>query len=371
MANGLLAEIRDADNYPAWASDREALCLEENDLVTITDDSANWINLPVRVKDVNCDLSGKHPLVNLNGQQYVAAMFDDDVGERVTPAPTFLQFPRLEGANTELLVPTVFRRGAATNTSAEIEIRNYSTAARFRKIEVSDQSNMANPAIIMQGTVNEPNALLDPVVRLTRATQAGAATKYVRVAHSSSGEQYGAYSNVLMVTFADSAGGGGTGDQPPPNTGGIGGGSTCFLAGTMILMADGSEKPIELIEKHDLVFAHDGLGNLVAKPVIEVFEHQAGSYLRVWRENEAKPVLVTPEHPYRTARNEFAPIGEFVVGDLVISHVKGERRARRITRIEAVEQQTTVYNFHVADLETYVADGDEVHNVKPVVLNTA
>lgn len=48
---------------------------------------------------------------------------------------------------------------------------------------------------------------------------------------------------------------------------------TCFVAGTPILMADGSLKPIETVHLEDRVMAFDGAGPLEPREVTDLFIH--------------------------------------------------------------------------------------------------
>lgn len=69
----------------------------------------------------------------------------------------------------------------------------------------------------------------------------------------------------------------------------------CFLAGTLIDMADGSQKPIELIEPDDLVFAYDerdlnGRAELVPARVVRTFVNQVPAVL------DFHGLKVTPGH---------------------------------------------------------------------------
>lgn len=199
---------------------------------------------------------------------------------------------------------------------------------------------------------------------------------------------------VIGVGFCE--GGGGTGDGVPDgdgNGGFLGGGSTpigtppggggggCFRAGTLITMANGSLKPIELIGVGDEVLG-------ARLPFVPNDEDRAGLYS--WTATDALFVspqsstvtwvmpparfyrhfsvngglmLVTPEHPILIFRNgtyRFLPALKLRVGDLVMSPA-GERT--RVDSIESVMCDEPYFNFSCDGSHTYVAGGVVVHNM--------
>lgn len=68
------------------------------------------------------------------------------------------------------------------------------------------------------------------------------------------------------------------------------GDSQCFLAGTSILLADGTEKPIEEIAPGDWVMSYDAAGNLVPGRVSRTFQKDAKHILDFFG------LMVTPGH---------------------------------------------------------------------------
>jgi len=71
--------------------------------------------------------------------------------------------------------------------------------------------------------------------------------------------------------------------------------NNCFVAGTMILMADGTEKPIERVVVGDSVVSHTG----AVRKVVETFAHPFRGYLRsIKRLGDHRALDVTPEHPF-------------------------------------------------------------------------
>ncbi|WP_286192532.1 DUF4214 domain-containing protein [Stappia sp. BW2] len=137
---------------------------------------------------------------------------------------------------------------------------------------------------------------------------------------------------------------------------------TCFAAGTLILLADGSEKPIEEIQLEDEVMSFDSLGVLEARRVIDLIVHDDQHVMNI------DGVLVTPNHPFLLPDGSFKPIGDLSVGDAI---VRADGALHVIEHISPTDGVQTVYNFTVADLHTYVAAGFRVHNkfAAPVMLD--
>ncbi|WP_245008838.1 calcium-binding protein [Pseudovibrio brasiliensis] len=158
------------------------------------------------------------------------------------------------------------------------------------------------------------------------------------------------------------AGGGNSGPtRSDTTTGGDSRGTFgCFVAGTTILMADGSAKPIEQVCLEDQVMAFDGLGALEPREVTDLFIHGKRQVLDV------DGVLTTPEHPFLRPDGSYKAVGQLQVGDQIV-HADGSLHT--IERIDEVEGRHTVYNFTVEGLHTYVAAGFRVHNIKPIILD--
>jgi len=73
--------------------------------------------------------------------------------------------------------------------------------------------------------------------------------------------------------------------------------AACFVAGTQILMADGTTKPIEQVMAGDHVKASDpGSGTSAAKAVVRVFIHYEVPTWEVVVDGQA--VTTTAEHPF-------------------------------------------------------------------------
>lgn len=134
-------------------------------------------------------------------------------------------------------------------------------------------------------------------------------------------------------------------------------GGGCFLAGTKIKMADGSQKNIEDVQIGDeiLTFSDEKNHQLTSARVIDTVSHTVDGYLVI-----NGHLKVTPEHRV-FVNGGWQMIGEAKLGDYLLNE-KGE--GVTIESIEAVMDTVTVYNLTVEPYNTYIADGIYVHNQK-------
>ncbi len=131
----------------------------------------------------------------------------------------------------------------------------------------------------------------------------------------------------------------------------------CFLAGTKILMADGSLKNIEDIQTGDqiLTLADPRDSTKVVGTVTELYQHVISNYLVINGQ-----LRVTPEHLVY-ANLQFKPAGDLKVGDWML---KSDGSKITVTSIEVKHEIVPVYNFKVDPQHTFFADGYFVHNEK-------
>ncbi|MFH1101066.1 MAG: DUF2341 domain-containing protein [Methanobacteriota archaeon] len=120
---------------------------------------------------------------------------------------------------------------------------------------------------------------------------------------------------------------------------------TCFLAGTQVMMGDGTSKNIEDIQVGDIVASFSPLTKtLVPAKIIKVFHHTAeemGSYYLVinhW-------LKVTPDHSIYI-NNSWRTFGTLHVGDNLYSC--------RIFSIEKIYRKEPTYNLEVEGTHTYL-----------------
>jgi len=131
----------------------------------------------------------------------------------------------------------------------------------------------------------------------------------------------------------------------------------CFLSGTPILMADGSEKPIESIAVGDSVSSRASEADpmLHAGNVTQVFRHVVDGYLII-----NGVLYVTPEHNI-FSNGRWVTAGELRIGESILL---ADNHWEKIRSIEKRGERVTVYNFSVDTYHTYFANGVYVHNDK-------
>lgn len=140
------------------------------------------------------------------------------------------------------------------------------------------------------------------------------------------------------------------------NFGGAEGGG-CFLAGTPILMADGTTKNIENIMSGDLVstLKNESDDTSVSGKVIKTQNHIVSEYRII-----NGTLRVTPEHRI-LVNGEWKTAGEIHVGDFL----RGQKgQPVKVESIEIRHGLVKVYNFAVENYHTYIAGGIYVHNDK-------
>ena len=146
----------------------------------------------------------------------------------------------------------------------------------------------------------------------------------------------------------------------------------CFVAGTLITMADGTSKPIELIAAGDDVLGRHGK----ASRVLGVLRPVLGD--RPLYALNGGAAFVTASHPFLTedgwkavdpdaARAEVPDleVGSLTVGDVMVAVEAGSsERPVRLRSLEGrpADPATQLYNLDVGGSNTYVASGLVVHN---------
>jgi hypothetical protein len=129
----------------------------------------------------------------------------------------------------------------------------------------------------------------------------------------------------------------------------------CFLAGTDILLADGTSKNIENIRIGDrvLTLADPRKNEKTVGTVTQIYQHTVNKYLVI--NNKLK---ITPEHLVYT-NFSFRAASSLKIGDWLLT---SENKLVFIQSIEVKDEVVEVYNFTVDPQHTYFADGIFVHN---------
>ena len=130
----------------------------------------------------------------------------------------------------------------------------------------------------------------------------------------------------------------------------------CFVAGTLITMADRSKKPIEDISESDIVLSFKKFGQLGPATVTEIFHHEEDSVLEVTHQRGT--IMVTPNHWMYGSDGLFKEMQEFDLGDELVLENGSPTTIRKIKQIK----NAPVYTFTVAETQTYMANGLRVHN---------
>ena len=150
---------------------------------------------------------------------------------------------------------------------------------------------------------------------------------------------------------------------------------SCFIAGTLVAMSDGTEKKIEDINVGEILLGQDGSHNEVLQP-----DHAGLGGRQMVGINNSGPWM-TPEHPlwtrdgwkaYRMADTirDYPDMKDIMVGDVKIGDellgVDGKWTEIKHIEVFDNEPEQTVYNFHVSGNNTYYADGFLAHNRAPL-----
>ena len=155
------------------------------------------------------------------------------------------------------------------------------------------------------------------------------------------------------------------GSCPPPPS------SSCFPAGTKILMKDGSEKNIEDIKVGDKVIGFDG-NNKVPVEVLELESPVRNHMYTLYFEDGSKLEL-TREHPLYTEdgwksispketalENSQLEVDKLEVGDKVLNN---ERIYVELVSIDYTEKEVQTYNLKsVSEHNNFFANGFLAHN---------
>ena len=143
----------------------------------------------------------------------------------------------------------------------------------------------------------------------------------------------------------------------------------CFVAGTPILLSDGTSKPIEKIEIGDEVFArpHDNpTDDLVKCKVVQVFHNAPQSTFELTFDN-GLVICATKEHPFFVEGHGWVPVADLQIGTRSVS---ANGTITTLTTKRFIKEQVPVYNFEVEQAHTYfVGESQErslfVHNDCP------
>jgi hypothetical protein len=139
-------------------------------------------------------------------------------------------------------------------------------------------------------------------------------------------------------------------------------GGFCFAAGTLVRMADGSERPIDDLESGDEVLGYDdGTATFRSVAVIGNTPHFGRACLELTLDTGSR-LRVTPGHPLRSDRLWLAAGGVAEGTVLTCLGDGGEAESRPVVSVVPDPLPATVYELSVGGCHTYFAGGILAHN---------
>ena len=136
-----------------------------------------------------------------------------------------------------------------------------------------------------------------------------------------------------------------------------------FTGDTLVLMADGTKKPIKDVRLGDRVMATDPLtGTSGPRNVIDLIRHSGPHTMVTVRLVDGSTIEATDQHPFWVeSQKGWVDAIDLKSGDIVVD-ADGDRLT--IASLGISERDLTAYNLTVVDLHTYYAGDDSVlvHN---------
>lgn len=158
--------------------------------------------------------------------------------------------------------------------------------------------------------------------------------------------------------------------------GGLGtGGHGCFVAGTLVTMADNTTKAIEKVVKGDKVLTYDMDAQKLDTDVVKkTLTQKRNDMVTIEFENGTK-ITASPNHPFITDKGlaSFSPsatmredkrdVNRLTVGALVLTEDEDWVKVTKITKSK--KEEVTVYNLpDIGGENTFFVNGICVHNMK-------
>lgn len=150
---------------------------------------------------------------------------------------------------------------------------------------------------------------------------------------------------------------------------------SCFLPGTLITLADGSQIPIEYVEVGDTILSVDENLNLIPAKVLEVESPMRDDYYIVTLANNVQ-LKVTDEHPLYMKSADYEGWGAIKpekaikdsgiktnaikVGDYLLNQ---DKEWIEVLSMEHIEKKTQTFNLKTIEkTNTFFAEGFLAHN---------
>ncbi len=153
----------------------------------------------------------------------------------------------------------------------------------------------------------------------------------------------------------------------------------CFAPGTLILMADGSTKPIEEIERGDLILSDDPNDEIGPEPriVIEKFQNYTFRLIYIGIDSDGDGIVdgkfqATGEHPIWTQNRGWRNAEDLVKGDVFQDYNSG---SVAVVSVASKTNSSDTYNLEVEGMHTFfiAVNGTSVlvHNKTTYITYTA
>lgn len=139
--------------------------------------------------------------------------------------------------------------------------------------------------------------------------------------------------------------------------------AVCCVEGTLVTLADGTQRPIETIKVGDSVLSHCGKARVVSGWLVRPYN---GTVIELEINRLARKLTVTPEHPIYSAHTNRAEsiwwreACSLIVGDSV--HITSLNAFATIVAVTRVPYAGLVYNLEVYEDNSYSAEEVSVHN---------
>lgn len=148
----------------------------------------------------------------------------------------------------------------------------------------------------------------------------------------------------------------------------------CFVAGTEILMSDGSRKAIEEVVSGDSVYTYDVVNNKHSQNLVgSVFSRKVDKVAKIYIDG-AKDITCTVDHPLYVVGKGWCAVDNNIANHkysietaldrlLIDDEIHYFEGSHKVVSIEIIEEETTVYNLQeVEEHNNYFANGALAHN---------
>lgn len=144
----------------------------------------------------------------------------------------------------------------------------------------------------------------------------------------------------------------------------------CFIDGTMVRMANGSEKPIEAVQVGDIVMTHKGRARKVIRTIVKNYE---GELITIRTKSQPRSLTATPDHRMpKMVDSEivWTPIGSLDLDNPILVELKYTTEEKYefgfigiVSEKEiSISSSIKVRCLEVEEDHSFIANGYAVHN---------